>query len=169
MQIPVKVDLPVGENLQDHLQVPLFVELKSPVSLNVMKLLSPGQMWNYFAHGKGNKVVANGLLFAGLNIPLIIFTGPLATSGIEGIATLTKPKKDGETLKPYGMLILFNMGSINADIYTSVANIKKEVRPATGKFTTLVRVTFNRMNYCDDRFSTDGSQRATVCPKKVLS
>ena len=53
--------------------------------------------------------------------------GARATSGIEGIATLTKPGKGDESKKPYGMLILFNMGSINADVYTSVANIKKEV------------------------------------------
>lgn len=95
MQIPVLADLPVGENLQDHLQVPLFVELNSPVSLNVIKMLHPLQLWNYIRHGKG----------------------AWATSGIEGIARLANDQ---------GMLILFNMGSINADVYTSVANIKKE-------------------------------------------
>lgn len=86
----------MGENLQDHLQVPLFVELDSAVSLNVMKVLAPKQLWNYFRHGKG----------------------VWATSGIEGIARLANDQ---------GMLILFNMGSINADMYTSVANIKREV------------------------------------------
>lgn len=128
------MDLPVGENLQDHLQVPLFVELKSPVSLNVMKLLHPRQMWNYFAHGKGelidllfrSLIFTNEFLYFTFIIPQT--TGSLATSGIEGIAMVTKPKKDEEeSLKPYGMLILFNLGSINADMYTSVANIKKEV------------------------------------------
>jgi hypothetical protein len=96
----------VGENLQDHLQVPLFVELNSSVSMNVIKMLNPRQFWNYMVHGKG----------------------ALATSGIEGIATLTKTRENGKSSKPYGMLILFNMGSINADVYTSVANIKKEVK-----------------------------------------
>jgi hypothetical protein len=96
----------VGENLQDHLQVPLFVELNSSVSMNVIKMLNPRQFWNYMVHGKG----------------------ALSTSGIEGIATLTKTRENGKSSKPYGMLILFNMGSINADVYTSVANIKKEVK-----------------------------------------
>ncbi|KZS16816.1 Neither inactivation nor afterpotential protein G [Daphnia magna] len=104
LDIPIKADLPVGENLQDHLQVPLFVELNASVSLNIVKMLHPRQFWNYMVHGKG----------------------ALATSGIEGIATLTKKREDGKPSEPYGMLILFNMGSINADVYTSVANIKKE-------------------------------------------
>ena len=45
-------------------------------------------------------------------------SGTWTESGIEGIARLANDR---------GMLILFNMGSINADVYTSVANIKKEV------------------------------------------
>ena len=52
----MKMDLPVGENLQDHLQVPLFVELDKAVSFNLMKLLRPREMWNYLVHGKGNTV-----------------------------------------------------------------------------------------------------------------
>lgn len=48
--------------------------------------------------------------------------GALATSGIEGVATF------GNGSIPAGMVLLFNMGSIDADIYTSVANIKKEVK-----------------------------------------
>ena len=47
------MDLPVGENLQDHLQVPLFVELDSAVSNNVAKMLHPGQLWKFMRHGKG--------------------------------------------------------------------------------------------------------------------
>jgi len=52
----MKMDLPVGENLQDHLQVPLFVELDKAVSFNLMKLLRPREMWNYLVHGKGNNI-----------------------------------------------------------------------------------------------------------------
>ena len=56
-QIPVVADLPVGDNLQDHLQVPLFVELvNSSVSVNVAKVLRPTQLWNYFVHQKGKRI-----------------------------------------------------------------------------------------------------------------
>lgn len=101
LNIAVVSELPVGENLQDHLQLPLFVELNnSSASMNVAKLLQPSQLWNYISHGKG----------------------AFATSGVEGVATFNS----GNGSIPTGMLILFNMGSIDADIYTSVANIKRE-------------------------------------------
>jgi len=101
LNIAVVSELPVGENLQDHLQVPLFVELKnSSVSMNIAKLLRPSQLWNYMAHGKG----------------------AFATSGIEGVAAVN----GANSSSPSGMLILFNMGSIDADLYSTVANIKKE-------------------------------------------
>lgn len=49
--------------------------------------------------------------------------GVLATSGIEVIGHY---KREGEP-QPQGMLIVFNMGSVDADMYTSVANIRREV------------------------------------------
>lgn len=55
---------------------------------------------------------------------MIFFEGAFATSGVEGVATFNS----GNGSIPTGMLILFNMGSIDADIYTSVANIKREVK-----------------------------------------
>ena len=49
--------------------------------------------------------------------------GVLASSGIEVIGHY---KKEGEQ-QPQGMLIVFNMGSVDAELYTSVANIRREV------------------------------------------
>ena len=133
MQIAVVSELPVGENLQDHLQVPLFVELKnSSVSMNIAKLLRPSQLWNYMAHGKGKSLPSSG--HRRTNFWLCVDgIGAFATSGIEGVAAVN----GANSSSPSGMLILFNMGSIDADLYSTVANIKKEVlnfvRPLSGR------------------------------------
>jgi choline dehydrogenase len=50
-------------------------------------------------------------------------TGIIGTSGIEGIGTFPA---SNSTTGPDGMLILFNMGSIDAAIYSKVANIRIE-------------------------------------------
>lgn len=52
------------------------------------------------------------------------FTGVFAGSGIEAWATFTT----NTSSSPKGMTILFNMGSVNAQTYGKVANIREEVR-----------------------------------------
>ncbi len=47
--------------------------------------------------------------------------GMLASSGIEGIATF--PLRSNTSSTSHGMLILFNLGSIDANAYSRVANI----------------------------------------------
>lgn len=52
-QIGVVADLPVGENLHDHLNVPLYVTLEQPVSLTISKILLLSQVAKYAFTGRG--------------------------------------------------------------------------------------------------------------------
>ncbi|XP_069696324.1 neither inactivation nor afterpotential protein G isoform X2 [Periplaneta americana] len=51
--IPLVSDLQVGYNLHDHLNLPLYVSLDSPVSVTLDKVQSLRQLWDYMIHGKG--------------------------------------------------------------------------------------------------------------------
>lgn len=52
----VVADLPVGDNLQDHLQVPLFVEVNKSVSMNIGKMLHPRHLYDYIINHKGSLI-----------------------------------------------------------------------------------------------------------------
>lgn len=53
-RIPVVVDLPsVGQNLHEHLTVPLYVAINQSISLTADKLLAPSELWRYVRHGHG--------------------------------------------------------------------------------------------------------------------
>lgn len=53
-KIPLVSYLPeVGENLHDHLNVPLYTSMESVGSLNFNNIMSPSQIWRYFKHGEG--------------------------------------------------------------------------------------------------------------------
>lgn len=43
----------VGENLHDHLNVPLYTSMESTGSLNLNNILSPSEIWKYFQKGEG--------------------------------------------------------------------------------------------------------------------
>ncbi|KAJ9586647.1 hypothetical protein L9F63_019749 [Diploptera punctata] len=51
--IPVVSDLHVGHNLHDHLNMPLYVSIESPVSVTLDKVQQLGQLWDYMIRGKG--------------------------------------------------------------------------------------------------------------------
>ncbi|XP_049847200.1 neither inactivation nor afterpotential protein G-like isoform X2 [Schistocerca gregaria] len=52
-KIPVVSDLPVGMNLHDHMNMPLYVSIDAPYSVTIDKIKSLQQIWDYFLHGKG--------------------------------------------------------------------------------------------------------------------
>ncbi|XP_047103177.1 neither inactivation nor afterpotential protein G-like isoform X2 [Schistocerca piceifrons] len=52
-KIPVVSDLPVGMNLHDHMNMPLYVSIDAPYSVTIDKIKSVQQIWDYFFHGKG--------------------------------------------------------------------------------------------------------------------
>ncbi|XP_076323808.1 oxygen-dependent choline dehydrogenase-like isoform X1 [Tachypleus tridentatus] len=102
LKIPVVASIPaVGQGLVDHLNVPMYFHLSKPVSITTSKVRSLGQMWNYFVKGKG----------------------VLAESGIE--ALLRAPMSQS-SLDPALFLMLFNLGSVNADIFAKIANFKDD-------------------------------------------
>lgn len=43
----------VGENLFDHMNVPLYVSINKPISVTKAKMLSPSEVWKYLMKGKG--------------------------------------------------------------------------------------------------------------------
>lgn len=52
--IPVVVDLPaVGDNLHEHLTVPLYVAINRSISLTGDKLFAASELWRYVRHGRG--------------------------------------------------------------------------------------------------------------------
>lgn len=54
LNITVVKDLPsVGSNLFDHLHMPLYVSIDSPISLTMDKVISAGEIFKYLLHGTG--------------------------------------------------------------------------------------------------------------------
>lgn len=52
--ITPKIDLPVGENLQDHVTTGFdLVLLNQSLGLGIEEMMSPFSMWSYFINGKG--------------------------------------------------------------------------------------------------------------------
>ncbi|OWR50072.1 Neither inactivation nor afterpotential protein G [Danaus plexippus plexippus] len=43
----------VGRNLHDHLNVPIYVSIKKPISITLAKVFSASTLWNYFWNGDG--------------------------------------------------------------------------------------------------------------------
>ncbi|XP_063870481.1 neither inactivation nor afterpotential protein G-like isoform X2 [Scylla paramamosain] len=101
LQIPEVSPLSgVGSNLQDHLNLPLYVSLEKPVSLNLAKLRTVSNLWNYFFNsGKGD----------------------LGQPAIEGVGVMPGEGKQQEVAA-----ILFNMGAVDKHLYSEVANMKLE-------------------------------------------
>ncbi|XP_071637157.1 neither inactivation nor afterpotential protein G [Temnothorax longispinosus] len=74
-KIPVVRDLPeVGRNLFDHLNVPVYVNLRERVSITLVKLQTVPEVFNYFAFGTG-WLATNGVMGFGRanNSGLLLF------------------------------------------------------------------------------------------------
>ncbi|XP_071551498.1 neither inactivation nor afterpotential protein G-like isoform X2 [Panulirus ornatus] len=95
----------VGGNLQDHLNLPLYVSLEKSASLNPAKMGTLTNLWDYFV--KGGK-------------------GDLGRTAIEGVGVMPLTGDQPEV-----GVILFNMGSVDKHLYSSIANIKLDYFDAT--------------------------------------
>ncbi|XP_023235636.1 uncharacterized protein LOC111635024 [Centruroides sculpturatus] len=105
-KISVVSDLPdVGQNLQDHLAVPLYFHLDLPVSVNLAKVKSFYQIWNYIVHG----------------------SGLLSNSGIEMTARMFRPGSINNSSRPEFFFLLFNVGSIDKDIFGRISNMRDDI------------------------------------------
>lgn len=87
----------VGGNLQDHLNLPLYVQLQKPVALNPAKLRTISNLWDYFIHGKGD----------------------LGRAAIEGVGVMPVAHSQPEV-----GVILFNMGAVDSHLYSGISNMK---------------------------------------------
>ncbi|GBM15347.1 Alcohol dehydrogenase [acceptor] [Araneus ventricosus] len=101
--VPVVADLPgVGQNLRDHLTVPLYFHLDAPVSATTTKVRSIAEIWKYATKGKGF----------------------LANSGVESLVRLPVPGDNSTHSKLYFMLS--NLGSVNGDLFSSITNFRND-------------------------------------------
>ncbi|KAK7072954.1 hypothetical protein SK128_018785, partial [Halocaridina rubra] len=101
---PVSILKGVGKNLQDHLNLPLYVDLKKPISLNPNKLQTVTNLWEYLTSGKGE----------------------LGRSAIEGVGVMPI----NGNLPEVGV-ILFNMGAVDKHLYSGISNMKLDYFDAT--------------------------------------
>ncbi|GFT45550.1 glucose dehydrogenase [Nephila pilipes] len=101
--IPVVLNQPeVGQNLRDHLNVPLYFDLNVPVSITTAKVRSISEVWKYVTQGKGF----------------------LASSGVESIARIPVPGDNSTLSKLYFMV--FNVGSVNEELFATISNFKND-------------------------------------------
>ncbi|KAK4321513.1 hypothetical protein Pmani_007675 [Petrolisthes manimaculis] len=110
LKIPLVSDvLGVGANLQDHLNLPVYVSLTKPVSLNPDKMRSITNLWQYFVNGG---------------------KGDMGRAAIEGVGAIKGSSvggggKEGQSSPDLG-IILFNMAAVDKHMYSSVSNMKME-------------------------------------------
>nr|XP_037284160.1 L-sorbose 1-dehydrogenase-like [Rhipicephalus microplus] len=98
-RIPVISELTgVGRNLQDHATVPIYVNLKAPVSINEYKIKSVWQIWKYI-WGEGH-LTSNA------------------------VASVLRTNVKDRHLQ--AMFIAMNFGSFREDILVKISNLKKE-------------------------------------------
>ncbi|KAL3170256.1 hypothetical protein MRX96_015292 [Rhipicephalus microplus] len=98
-KIPVISELTgVGRNLQDHATVPIYVNLKAPVSINEYKIKSVWQIWKYI-WGEGH-LTSNA------------------------VASVLRTNVKDRHLQ--AMFIAMNFGSFREDILVKISNLKKE-------------------------------------------
>ncbi|GLH15728.1 Neither inactivation nor afterpotential protein G [Gryllus bimaculatus] len=73
--IPLIKDLPVGLGLHDHLNIPLYVSIKNPISITMDKILSFSQLLHYVMFRKGH-LASSGIVGVGSvssNIGIVLF------------------------------------------------------------------------------------------------
>ncbi|XP_054716916.1 glucose dehydrogenase [FAD, quinone]-like [Uloborus diversus] len=144
--INVEANLPgVGSNLRDELNVPLYFHIQEPISITTRKIRSPIDIWKYFSQGKESfssssspssfgefrtSAIKSSSLsnwkpassMSQFNQSFLFFKGHLANSGVEVITRLPFP--GNETVHSKIFLMLFNLGSIDEDTFTSISNFK---------------------------------------------
>ncbi|XP_011500444.1 PREDICTED: neither inactivation nor afterpotential protein G [Ceratosolen solmsi marchali] len=79
-KIPVQLDVPaVGKNYIDHFNMPVYVQLKSPVSITLKKLQSISTIVQYFLFGTG-LLASNGIMgIARVNDSAVLLAGIAST------------------------------------------------------------------------------------------
>ncbi|KAG8184764.1 hypothetical protein JTE90_019360 [Oedothorax gibbosus] len=101
--IIVKKNLPgVGQNLRDHLNVPLYFHVDASVSATTTKIRSIPGVWKYLTAGKGF----------------------LAHSGVEAIARF--PSNADNTTQSKMFFMLFNLGSVNEELFMKISNYRND-------------------------------------------
>uniref|UniRef100_A0A147BDS6 Putative glucose dehydrogenase/choline dehydrogenase/mandelonitrile lyase gmc oxidoreductase family n=1 Tax=Ixodes ricinus TaxID=34613 RepID=A0A147BDS6_IXORI len=99
LSIPVVSEVEwVGKNLQDQVAVPMYFNMRAPISINEYKVKSVRQLWNY-----------------------LWGEGLLASSGVEAALRTEGPDRDSDAL-----FMLINIGSVNEDIFLKVSNQYRE-------------------------------------------
>ncbi|XP_026326190.1 neither inactivation nor afterpotential protein G [Hyposmocoma kahamanoa] len=43
----------IGKNLHDHMNIPVFISIKKPISVTLSKVFAFGSVWDFFRNGKG--------------------------------------------------------------------------------------------------------------------
>lgn len=43
----------IGKNLHDHMNIPVFISIKKPISVTLSKVFAFGSVWDFFWNGKG--------------------------------------------------------------------------------------------------------------------
>ncbi|XP_049268402.1 neither inactivation nor afterpotential protein G [Rhipicephalus sanguineus] len=98
-RIPVISELRgVGRNLQDHVTVPIYVNLKAPVSIDEYKIKSLWQIWKY-----------------------IWGEGYFASTAVASVLRTNVKERHLQA-----MFIAMNFGSFREDILAKISNLKKE-------------------------------------------
>ncbi|KAK4337253.1 hypothetical protein RND71_043722 [Anisodus tanguticus] len=61
LKIPVIADLPVGNNLQDHIYPPVYFDIDKPVSIMQREVVNALSVQNYFVRGRGLLTTLGGV------------------------------------------------------------------------------------------------------------
>lgn len=98
-EIPIVNELQgVGNNLQDHVTLPMYFNLKAPVSINEYKTKSLWQIWKYI-WGEGH----------------------LASNGVASVLRIENTDRQLEA-----MLLVMNVGSFREDILAKISNLRRQ-------------------------------------------
>ena len=119
-QIPVVADLPVGENLIDHIFVDVPFLVDGPISISPEKITSWQASMEYEVFGTGNIIIASEQNSISFSFPgyyneircLDIYlssVGLKSTTGVQGFGFKRAPSQDKNDPRPYLQLVLFAM------------------------------------------------------------
>lgn len=87
MQIPIVADLPVGHNLQDHIYPGgIHFSIDKPVSLTRKRIFTVKNLFTYLTKGIGNCCTLDHSSPARPHISLTPCSGPLTSTGVDGLA-----------------------------------------------------------------------------------
>nr|XP_040565877.1 neither inactivation nor afterpotential protein G-like isoform X1 [Lepeophtheirus salmonis]XP_040565878.1 neither inactivation nor afterpotential protein G-like isoform X1 [Lepeophtheirus salmonis] len=96
LNVTLVEDIPVGNELQDHLTCPLYFHLKNDTgSVNLANLINPQEIWKYLLHKEG-----------------IYSTSALSVQAID-------PQKDTS-------ILIYNVGAPHKDIYIKLSGMRPD-------------------------------------------